>query len=203
MDEETVVFGPSGEPLPPPPEPGPGFLERVPPLLLWILAPLMLGTALFLLWFYIPSRRSEIQKGAKKTEARVHLKDSRATGDGQMTWSVTFIYPDEQKKNHMAENYLMDQGSWDSLKPQGYVNVYYVPGQPGMAFMDSAQAIAFDTGGGGKRIKNILPPNARALAFLGWSFFWVSLPLFVMAYLASKTERKPKPKGPKVVMARR
>ena len=203
MEEEQVVFGPTGDALPPPPEPGPGFLERVPPLLLWILAPLMLGTALFLLWFFIPSRKSEIQKGAVKTEARVRLKDSQATGDGRMVWSVTFIYPDEQKRNHEATNQLFDQGAWDRLKPDGYVNVHYLPGQPGMAFMDTAQAILLDTGGGGTRRINLLPPNARALAFLGWTLFWVSIPVFVMAYLASKTERKPKPKGPKVVMARR
>src|SRR5687767_13702847 len=143
----------------------------------------MVGTAFFLLWFFIPSRKSEIQKGAVKTEARVRLKDSRATGDGRMIWSVTFIYPDEQKRNHEATNYLFDQGAWDRLKAEGYVDVHYVPGQPGMAFMDTAQAIALDTGGGGQRVINILPPNARALSFLGWSLFWVSIPTFVMAYL--------------------
>lgn len=192
------------KPLPqPPPDPGPGFLERVNPLILWILAPILFGAALFLLWFYLPSRKSEIAKGAVKTEARVHMKDSRPAGDGSMVWSVMFTYPDEQRKNHMAENYLLDKASWDALKAQGYVDVRYVPGQPGMAFTDSAQSIALDIGGGGKRIISLLPPNAKALSFLGWTLFWLSFPVFAMAYMASKTERKPKSKGPKVVMSRR
>jgi hypothetical protein len=203
-EEEVVIYGPSGEQAPaPPPEPGPGFLERVPPLALWILAPLMLGAAFYILWIFIPGRKSDIAKDAVRTEARVRLKDSQSTGDGRMIWSVTFIYPDEQKRNHEATNYLFDEGAWEKLKPEAYVKVHYVPGQPGMAFMDTAQAIALDTGGGGKRIINILPPNAGALSFLGWSLLWASLPVFVLAYLASRTERKPRPKGPKVVMTRR
>ena len=205
MDSESQNqdFAPE-QPLPqPPPDPGPGFLERVNPLVLWTLAPIFFAAAVFLLWFFLPSRKADIAKGAKKTEARVHMKDSRATGDGSMVWSVMFVYPDEQKKNHMAENYLIDKSSWDAIKSQGFVAVRYVPGQPGMAFVDSAQSIAIDTGGGGKRIISLLPPNSKAWSFLGWTLFWLSFPLFGTAYMASKTERKPKPKGPKVVMSRR
>ena len=204
QEEEVLIYGPGAEPAPqPPPESGPGFLERVNPLLLWALAPILFGTAVFLLWFFIPSRRSEIAKGAERTEARVRLKDSQPTGDGRILYIVTFIYPDREKKNHEATNYLMDEGEWQGLKPDGFIKVRFVPGQPGMAFMDNAQAIALDTGGGGKRVINLLPPNVKALSFLGWTLFWLSLPLFAMAYIASKIERKPKPKGPKVVLTRR
>src|SRR5438552_518336 len=135
MDQEKVQLDPQFVPPPtegpePPPDSGPGFLSRVNPLLLWILAPLLLAAALFILWFYIPSRKTDVMKRGIKADGSVVMKDSHMAGDGRVLYSVIFVYADDHRINHSVKNYLYDSSVWNDLAPNKSVKVFYLPENP-------------------------------------------------------------------------
>src|SRR5215475_2021365 len=114
-----------------PVEAEPSMLASMSPAKLWTIAIVLTLINIGLIWFYIPSRQSDIAKKATgREDGQVRLKDSAPLGDGRVLFTVQFVYPDAQKKNHDVMNQLEDSGLWDGLKANQYVKVHYVPEDP-------------------------------------------------------------------------
>src|SRR6185369_6764765 len=86
-----------GPPLPPPEpqEAAPSMLATLSPAMLCTVAVVLTLINVGLVWFYIPSRQSDIAKRATaRDEGQIRLKDSIPLGDGRVLLSVQFVYPD-------------------------------------------------------------------------------------------------------------
>ncbi len=168
--------------------------------LLWLLAVLLTGGALDVLFYHIPHGRSDIEKRGMKTDGSIIMKDSQPMGDGRTVFTVSFAYPDEQKRNQTATNQI-EAGDYESLKPNQSVTVYYVPDKPGRAAMKGAVAILEPQPDGSQTVVPVGAPHASALRFLAWTALLGSIPLYYLGYVASKRPKQPRTKGP--VVARR
>ncbi len=152
-------------------------------------------------FFYLPSRRSEIEKRGVREHGSLELKDSQPLDDGRMAYTATFTFPDSKNVNHRVTNQI-DGGMYDSLKTGQDVIIHYLPNDPDRAAIDGAQAILLqDETGQSKGAIPLAAPYSSALRFLAWSLLIGSFPVYYWAYVTGKRPRAKKPKGP--VMARR
>ncbi len=192
-----------------PPDPASSMLTGISPGLLWTVAIALMLIHIYLVWFHIPGRQSDIAKKATAREdGQVRMKDSAPLGDGRVLLTVQVVYPDAQKKNHDVMNQLEDMGLWDSLKTNQYVKMRYVPDNPDMAYMEGASAIVIQQQGSmTQQIIRVTAPHAGALSLIGNTCLIASLPIGVLAYLNMRSPgpkvKKKKPQGPKVTLARR
>jgi len=194
---------PEGPP-PAPPDGKQSSLLSGSPLAPGVAAFLLTAAALAILWYWIPSGQSDIQGQVVRTEGQVHLKDSVPIAGDRVAHIVTLIYPDAEKRNHTATCQLEDPALWESLKPNQYVQVYYVPGQPGMAYMRGAAAILLPQEGTSQfKTIRVIAPHAAGLSFLAWTALLASLPLWVLAWLRSRQPRPQRKKGPTITRTRR
>ena len=170
------------------------------PIHLWLIAALLTFTALFVLFFYLPRGKTEIEKKGVREEATIQLKDSQPMGDGRTLYTVSFVYPDAQKKNHIITNQLSDGALWDSFKTGQFVKVYYLPSKPEQAFIPGCDAIVPE---GSTTAKPVIvsAPHSGALRFLAWSMLFGSLPVWYFAWIRSKDPSTKKKK--QTVVARR
>ena len=199
-----------GLPVPPqePVEAAPSMLAGISPALLWTVAIALTLINVGLIWFYIPSRQSDIAKKATaRDEGQVRLKDSAPLGDGRVLLTVQFVFPDAQKKNHDVMNQLEDMGLWDGLKTNQYVKIRYVPDDPDMAFMEGASAIVVQQQGSmAQKVIRVIAPHAGALTFIANTCLIAAIPTYVVAYLNTRSgvpKRKKKAQGRKVTVTRR
>jgi hypothetical protein len=164
------------------------------PIHLWIIAAFMTFSAMFVLFFYLPKGKTEIEKKGVKEEATIQLKDSQPMGDGRILFTVSFVYQDAQKKNHMVTNQLSDAGLWDSFKTNQIVKCYYLPTKPDMAFIPGCDAIVPEGASTAQPVQ-VSAPHSNALRFLAWTMLFGSLPVWYFAWTRSKdpTVKKPKP----------
>jgi hypothetical protein len=147
---------------------------------LWILTILLVGGA-FAIWFvYLPTRQTDLQQRGKIGYGTVQLKDSRPIADGSMVYTLTFIFTDEQNRNHQVTVQMLDKGRWDSLKEKQDIKVRYLPEDPEHASLE-----------GGERM---VVPHSSALSFVAWSLLIAGIVAGVYASLAPKPERKPQNK---------
>ena len=169
------------------------------PGILWTIAIVMTLVSLFLFFFQLPASRTEMEKRGVKEDATLVLKDSAPLGDGSTVYKVMFVYPDAQKKSHSVWNQMSDGGLWASLEEKKPFKIYYLPDNPDMAIIPGADAVVPE----GAQYVPIPSSQKRAgaMRYLAWSLLLFSLPIYYYAYLATKSPRQPKAKGP--VIARR
>lgn len=164
------------------------------PGVLWAIAGLLTFGALFLLFFHLPRGKSELEKKGVKEDANILMKDSQPLGDGRINFTVTFVYPDAQKKNHSVTNQLSDGGLWDSFKNGQTVKCYYLPDKPEMAYIPGCDAIIPENGAA--KPMQVAAPHSGALRFLAWTMLFGSLPVWYFAWSRSKDPALKKPKPP-------
>src|SRR5256885_2382894 len=93
----------------------PTFLSTMNPTVLYMLAFIMTASAAGIIWGFLPSRQSELQKRGIKTDGEIKLRMQDPLGDGRTLYSVMFTYLDQTRRNYDAEN-LISQGMYDGLK---------------------------------------------------------------------------------------
>ena len=160
---------------------------------LWILATLLALGALGIWFGYMPTRQTELQRRGKIGYATVQLKDSQPIADGTMVYTITFLYQDEQNRNHQVTVQMLDKGKWDGLKEKQDIKCRYLPEDLNTASID---------GGIG-----MVAPHSSALSFLAWSLLIASIISAIYAYKPSVTDpdapQQPKKKSKnKVTIAR-
>jgi hypothetical protein len=165
------------------------------PIHLWIIAALMVMAAFFFLFYYLPKGKTEIEKKGVKEDATVRLKDSQPMGDGRILFTVTFVYEDAKKKNHMVTNQLSDAGLWESFKENQTVKCYYLPDKPETAYIPGCDAIVPEGGTAAQQVQ-VSAPHSGALRFLAWTMLFGSLPVWYFAWIRSKEPSLKKPKPP-------
>ena len=180
----------------PPPEVAEGSA-----LTLWIMAAVLTFGALFLLLFYIPGAKSEVERRGVKEEGTVLIKDSMPMGDGRTVYTVMFVYPDEKKVNHSVTNQMTDSGLWESLKVNKPVKIFYLPENPDMAYIPGAEGIV-------NANRSVTPirikrKGASALNFIAWTILLISLPVWYTAYRRSSSPRVRKPQKKAPIITRR
>lgn len=162
---------------------------------LWVLAALLTLGAFFLLFFYLPRGKTDIEKKGIREDATIHAKLSEPLGDGRTMYTVDFIYEDAQKKNHMVTNQLSDTGLWESFKAGQSLKCYYLPDKPNMAYIPGCDAIVPEGGTAAQPVQ-VAAPHAGALRFLAYSMLFGSLPVWYFAWARSKDPALKKPKPP-------
>ena len=167
------------------------------PLTLWALAAIMTFLAFFLLFFYLPHGKTEIEKKGVKEDATIHMKNSEPMGDGRTVYTVQFIYEDEHKKNHEVTNQLSDAGLWDSWKTGQSLKCYYLRDKPEMAYIPGCDAIVPEGGQVAQQVQ-ISAPHSGALRFLAYTLLFGSLPVWYLAWARSKDPVAKKPKPPTI-----
>ena len=165
------------------------------PVTLWFIAAALTLGAFFLLFYYLPHGKTEIEKKGIREDATIQLKDSQPMGDGRLVYTVTFVYQDNQKKNHRITNQLSDSGLWDSFKENQTVKCYFLPDKPDMAYIPGCDAVVPE----GKSVAEpmqVSTPHSGAFRFLAWSMLFGSLPVWYFAWARSKDPALKKPKPP-------
>jgi hypothetical protein len=170
----------------------------------WILAVLLVGGGLYLIYGFIPSRQSTVAKRGVKSEGQVLLKDIRPNKQGSVDRMVTLVYRDDENRNHQVENIVDDEGLYDSLKANQYVTVYYLPEDKSKAFMQGAYAIVTRSAqmDGPVSLTVVSIPRVSAWRFLGWSMVIAGIVAGVYAWFKPKPEKKSQT-GPAVTVTRR
>lgn len=154
---------------------------------LWIITALLIAGFIGIRFVYIPSRHTDLQRRGKTGYASVTAKDSHPVADEDMVYTITFIFPDEQNRNHQVTVRMLDKGRWDSLKVKDDVKCRYLPEDPENASLEGAE--------------RMIAPHSSALGFIAWSLFFASAVTGYFAYRAPKPEGKSKPRN-KVTVSR-
>src|SRR5258708_31068056 len=67
---------------------------------LWMLTVLLVGSALYLFFGFLPKGQSEVAKKGVKGEGQVRMKDARVRDDGQLANIVYYTFRDTVDRNH-------------------------------------------------------------------------------------------------------
>jgi hypothetical protein len=171
--------------------------------MLWILAVLLVGGGLYLIYGFIPSRQSAVAKRGVKSEGQVLLKDMRPNKAGSVDRVVTLVYRDNEDRNHQVDNIVDDEGLYESLKANQYVTVYYLPEDKSKAFMQGAYAIINPPAqtGGPASLTVVSIARAAGWRFLAWTMVLAGIAAAVYAWFKPKPQKKEA--GPAVTMTRR
>ena len=94
-------------------------------------------------------------------------------------------------------------GLYESLKPNQYVTVYYLPEDKSKAFMQGAYAIInpTDQPGAPRTLTVVSVAHGAALRFLAWTMVWLGVAAGVYGWFRPKSERKAA--GPAVTLTKR
>jgi hypothetical protein len=121
---------------------------------------------------------SKLAQEGQRTLGEVLFKDSRPGADGTFTYSVTFVFPDSDRRNHQVTRVVPDKAVWDRLRTRQEVRVRYMPQRPEEASIEGAEGLA--------------RPHAAAYAYVAWSAILAG---GVMAFLALKAKLLPPDRG--------
>jgi hypothetical protein len=156
---------------------------------LWLITVLLIGFALYLMFGYLRNGQSEVATKGVKTDGQVIMKDLATTSDGVVKHKVYFTFQDAEKKNHQGESYV-DEATYEGLKPNAYVDVYYLPEDMTKAILKGGEGTA--------------APYSEAVSFLAWSLLIVGLIFGVFAWRAPKSSPdRPKGRGKGPIVTRR
>lgn len=147
---------------------------------LWILTALLIGAMIAIEFVYMPSRQTDLQRRGKIGYASVTAKDSHPVAEEEMVYTISFIFPDDQNRNHQVTVRMLDKGRWDSLKVKDDIKCRFLPEDPENASIE-----------GGERM---VAPHSSALGFVAWTLFFAGVITGYFAYRAPKPQRKPQNK---------
>jgi hypothetical protein len=156
---------------------------------LWVLTVLLVGSALYLFFGYLPKGQSEVAKKGIEGDGQVRMKDIRVGPDGKAANIVYFTFKDASDRNHSGESVVDDQGLYDSLKTDTYIKVRYLPNDPTKAVMKGAEGM--------------VAPHSEAIGFLAWTLMIGGLVVGFFAFRAPKQRKVVARSGPNVTITRR
>ena len=59
---------------------------------------------------------SEVKREGIRAQGEVQLKDSVPMPDGSLDYNVTFLYQDQDQRNHQVKRRVPSKSAWDRLR---------------------------------------------------------------------------------------
>ncbi|HSV73642.1 MAG TPA: DUF3592 domain-containing protein [Chthonomonadales bacterium] len=157
----------------------------------WLVGAALIALGVALLWVLPVLAPSEIRARGVESRGQVQMKDSVPGAGGDLTYTVTFIFPDTMGRNHMVTRPVYDVGLWERLEVGSEVKVRYLPEDPEAASFQGAEGMG--------------PRRGRAASFAGWSALIAGAAVCWLAFRAAEAKARAKapPPGRGPIVSRR